>query len=89
MRSVSAREANQRFSKILEAAESGEVVVITKRGKPVAKLVRIGDPTAEAERLKRVDELLAHLHEGALRGGPVVDWTRDELYDRDANRRCE
>ncbi len=83
MRSVSAREANQQFSKILEAAEGGEVVVITKRGKPVAKLERIGDPAAEAERRRRIDELMAHLREGALRGGRIVDWTRDELHERE------
>jgi prevent-host-death family protein len=82
MRSVSAREANQQFSRILEAAENGETVVITKRGKPVAKLVRFEDSEVEAERRRQIDEMLAHLRKGALRGGRVVDWARDELYDR-------
>ena len=36
MRAVTAREANQSFSRILKAAESGESVVITRRGEPVA-----------------------------------------------------
>ncbi len=36
MRSVTAREANQAFSRILKEAESGESVVITRRGQPVA-----------------------------------------------------
>ena len=39
MRTVSAREANQQFSKLLEAAVGGEEVTITRRGVPVAKLV--------------------------------------------------
>ena len=32
MRRVTAREANQRFSEVLSAVETGEQVVITKRG---------------------------------------------------------
>jgi antitoxin (DNA-binding transcriptional repressor) of toxin-antitoxin stability system len=36
MRRVTAREANQRFSEVLSAVETGEQVVITKRGRPVA-----------------------------------------------------
>jgi prevent-host-death family protein len=35
---VSAREANQAFSRILGEAEAGEEIVITRRGKPVATL---------------------------------------------------
>ena len=38
MRSVSAREANQQFARILGEAASGEEIVITRRGKPVAVL---------------------------------------------------
>ena len=34
MRRVTAREANQRFSEVLSAVETGEQVVITKRGRP-------------------------------------------------------
>ena len=84
MLTVSARDANQQFSKMLDEAVNGEIVVITRRGKPVAKLVQIGDPKADDERRRRVDELMAHLEAGALSGGRVVDWTRDELYEREA-----
>ena len=38
MRSVTAREANQSFSRILGEAEAGEEIVITRHGKPVATL---------------------------------------------------
>ncbi len=37
MRTVSAREANQAFSKLLADAASGEEIVITRHGKPVAE----------------------------------------------------
>jgi prevent-host-death family protein len=81
MRTVSAREANQRFSKLLEAAVEGEEVTITRRGVPVAKLVPVGDTDAEAERKRRKAAALAWFKSEALQGGVVADWTRDELYD--------
>jgi len=37
-------EASRNVSKLIEAAERGERVVITRRGKPVVKLVRIQPP---------------------------------------------
>lgn len=83
MRTVSAREANQQFSKLLEAAVEGEEVTITRRGVPVAKLVPVGKAAAgamdaEAKRRAAIEW---------LRSGPVPgeapSWTRDELYDRD------
>jgi len=50
MRTVTAREANQSFSKVLAEVENGETIVITKRGKPVAKLVReYGDKRDDPE----------------------------------------
>jgi prevent-host-death family protein len=36
---ISLREANQHLSKYIEAVERGDEIIITKRGKPVAKLV--------------------------------------------------
>ncbi len=48
MATVGAFEAKTRFSALLERAERGEQIVITRRGKPIAKLVRI-DPTADEE----------------------------------------
>ena len=41
MATVGAFEAKTRFSALLERVERGEQIVITRRGKPVAKLVRI------------------------------------------------
>jgi len=80
MRSVSAREANQSFSKLLRAVAEGEEVVITRRGKPVARLAPI-EPVVDAERQAEIDRLIEHWREGVDLGEPV-SWTRDELYDR-------
>ncbi len=84
MAEIGAREANQQFSKLLARVEGGEEVVITMRGKPVAKLVpATAADRAVVERERQLEELLREMREKALHGGKVVDWTRDELYERD------
>jgi len=47
MATVGAFEAKTKFSALLERAERGEQIVITRRGKPVARLVRIEQPERE------------------------------------------
>ena len=81
MRSVSARVANQSFSKLLQAVVEGEEVVITRRGKPVARLTPIESVADDAERQAEIDRLIEHWREGVDLGEPVT-WTRDELYER-------
>ena len=81
MRRVSAREANQSFSKLLQAVVEGEEVVITLRGKPVARLAPIEASVVDAERQAEIDRLIEHWREG-IDLGPPVSWTRDELYER-------
>ncbi|MGH6897520.1 MAG: type II toxin-antitoxin system Phd/YefM family antitoxin [Geminicoccaceae bacterium] len=81
MRTVSAREANQGFSKLLQAVVEGEEVVITRRGRPVARLAPIEGRVRSDERQAEIDRIIAHLREGVDLGEPVP-WTRDELYER-------
>lgn len=81
MRTVSAREANQSFSKLLQAVVEGEEVVITRRGKPVARLTPIEEKARDAEREAEIERLIEHWREGIDLGEPVT-WTRDELYER-------
>ena len=38
MREMSIREANQNFSQVIAAAEHDETIVVTKNGRPVAKI---------------------------------------------------
>jgi len=80
MRTVSAREANQSFSKLLQAVVEGEEVVITRRGKPVARLAPV-ETAVDAERQAEIERLIEHWREGIDLGEPV-SWNRDELYDR-------
>lgn len=74
IRHVGAREANQRFSSLLAAAErGGEVIVITRRGKPVARLIPEPAQTQSAE-VDWLEEFSRPMGGGSFK--------RDELYDR-------
>ena len=81
MRSVSAREANQAFSRILGEAEGGEEVVITRRGKPVAVLGPWKPPAMTPERQAAIERISKMMHEGVHLGGPPYYKSKDELYD--------
>jgi prevent-host-death family protein len=60
MKTFGAFEAKNKFSELLDIAESGEEVVITRNGKPVARLrpyaVKPGSPEAIAAS-ERIGEL--------------------------------
>ena len=75
---ISAADANRRFSSLLRRVREGRSVVVTSHGKPVAKIVPIGehdDRTAQGARAALFTRLRA---EPVLNVGP---WTRDELYE--------
>jgi len=74
---VSAPIANRSFSRILRAVREGRTYIITRHGRPVAKIVPFGNNDREAGRA--YSDLLAR-----LRSQQAVDigrWTRDELYE--------
>jgi prevent-host-death family protein len=76
-KSVSAADANRRFSALLRTVRKGRSVVVTSHRKPVAKIIPVVDDERAAERARST--LLAR-----LRSERVVNagrWTRDELYD--------
>lgn len=76
MATVGAFEAKTKFSALLERAERGEQIVITRRGKPVARLVRI-DPDASRRAAEAVEEL-KRLRAGTTLGGLSWKELRDE-----------
>ena len=81
MRRVSLREANQNFSSCIAEVESGERLVLLRRGQPVAEIIPYSpetslDPKREAARQK----LIAIMQEGLAMGG--VPPTRDEMHER-------
>ncbi len=80
MRRVSLREANQNLAKYVAAAEAGERIILTRRGRAVAQLVPASDSAAQARKRAAYRRLLARLERGLDLGG--VTFTRDELHDR-------
>ena len=78
--SITAREANERFSELLAKVETeGRGFVVTKRGRPVARIVPV-----EPEKRKLTPEQEAALQRIMTTGWPlgIGKFSRDELYDR-------
>lgn len=74
---VSAADANRRFSEILRKVRGGRSVTVTSHGKPVARIVPVSldDRMSGGAREALLDR---------LRAMPVVTvgpWSRDELYE--------
>jgi prevent-host-death family protein len=84
MRTVSAREANQAFSRLLGEAEAGEELVITRRGKPVATLAPYREPAMTSERRAAVERAIAMMDEGLpiASDAPRPPFTREEMHER-------
>ena len=77
MRSVSAREANQQFARILGEAANGEEIVITRRGKPVAVLAPYRQAPLTPEQQAAIEEVVQMMKRGLVQGGRR--FTRDEM----------
>ena len=80
-KTITLRDANQGFSRCVREVEAGEEFVITRNGKPVAKLTSVGGSkrvlTAQQEAARA--RALAVMKEGwPISAGPL---NRDELYD--------
>ena len=78
MRSVSAREANQQFARILGEAANGEEIVITRRGQPVAVLAPYRPPPLTPEQEAAIEEVVQMMKRGLVDGGGRR-FTRDEM----------
>ncbi len=80
MKTVSAREANQQFSRLLGEVADGEEVVITRRGQPVATLAPYRGRPMTPERKAAIERLMELLERGLPMGG--IRATRDEMHER-------
>ena len=76
MTTVSIQEAQARLSELIRCLTPGEEVVITKHGKPVARLV--GAQQVDKSRVTQAYEKLRALRKGTTLGG--VSWK--ELLDQ-------
>jgi prevent-host-death family protein len=81
---IGAYDAKARLSELLDRVEKGEQIVITRHGKPVARLIPEGRGDRSAA-LAALDALTARRNELAARG---VRFTSEEiLVMRDEGRR--
>ncbi len=78
MKALAATEARRKFFRLLCLVEEGGPVVITLRGRPVAKIL----PLVEEDKITGAarEILFSRLHSQPVRN--VGRWTRDELYER-------
>lgn len=82
MITVGAFEAKTKFSELLDRVERGEEVVITRHGKPVARLVtdsaRADLAGALADRIRErreaIGKRLADAGERPITAAEIVDW---------------
>ena len=73
---VGTLEAKTQLSALLDRVEAGEEVVITRHGKPVARLVGVRD--ADRKRLDESFERLKEIRKGSSLGGLSWKALRDE-----------
>lgn len=88
MTEVTAVEAENQLGSLLDRVESGEEVVITRHGKPVARLVRNApeiDSKPEIDR-EKVAAALERIRARAVEFGGAFDWEEWKAY-RDEGRR--
>lgn len=79
MKSIGAREANQKFSRLLGAVEAGASVTITRRGRAVARIVPVRQADVDARAAARA-RLRAAMAGGRPMGGRKP--TDDERHGR-------
>jgi antitoxin (DNA-binding transcriptional repressor) of toxin-antitoxin stability system len=69
---IGAHDAKTRLSELLDRVERGEEIVITRRGRPVARLSRTGPGHDVAAARAAVEALGALREEIARRSGPIT-----------------
>jgi prevent-host-death family protein len=82
-RTISARDANQKFAELLRAVEAGAEFVVTRRGKPVARIVAAGEEatrTLTRAQEAALERTLKRLSAGWPLGGARLD--RASLHER-------
>lgn len=80
-RQVSLREANQHLSQYIKSVEDGHDLVITRRGKPVARLVPVTkERRLSPEQTAALERTRERMRRGYDLGGRMP--SRDELHER-------
>lgn len=79
MKMLSIEEAREQLPKLVEEAEQGEEIAITRNGAVVAQL----RPAARPAPFKPAPEAVEAFLKGLRKGLPIQagTWTREELYE--------
>jgi prevent-host-death family protein len=78
---ISLREANQHLSRYIRSVEKGEEWVITRRGRPVARLVPVAtERKLSSDQLAALERSRERMRRGYDLGGRMP--SRDELHER-------
>lgn len=81
MHQISLREVNQHLSNYIDQVEKGDEIIITRRGKPVARLSPISKIKVLTSHQQAVwDKLSAHLRKGYHL--EEDKFNRDEAHER-------
>lgn len=81
MREMTVREANQNFSKLIAEAQRGETIIVTKNGKPVAKIMpQPSDRTDDPEWQSAYRALARSLKTKRATGFRLGRITEDDKY---------
>jgi prevent-host-death family protein len=80
-KTVTAADANRKFSELLRGVRKGRSYVVTSHGKPVAKLIPTDSDRSHAQAAHSA--LMRRLAAQKLPKGanPRHRWTREELYE--------
>ncbi len=75
------RDVNQHLSRYIDSVENGSDIIITRRGKPVARLTAITEPqTLSRKQQAARQRTLARMDQGYELGGEAFD--RDTSHER-------
>lgn len=82
MKTISARDANHRFSQLLTDAEAGQRIVITRHGRPVAVLSPHKRHLSKAKKEAAIRRAVAMMEKGLPWPVGAGPFTRDEMHER-------
>jgi prevent-host-death family protein len=79
---ITARDANQQFSRLLREVEAGREFVVTRNGVPVARIVPERQPDGRRRPTAEQEAALARSLDRARNAdwGPIEHISRDQLY---------
>jgi prevent-host-death family protein len=75
MKSVGIFEGKTHFSALIEAARSGETIIVTKNGEPVAQIGPVGTPPKDDRAAEAIERILSST---ATLGGLTIRQLIDE-----------